>query len=868
MATLPTGTVTFLFTDIEGSTQLVRQLGSSYGEVLEVHQSLLRKAFAEGVEVGTEGDSFFVAFDSATKAVAAAAAAQLALANHEWPAEHPVRVRMGLHTGEPSRAGDGYVGLDVHRAARIAAAGHGGQVLISDSTRVLAGRDLPDGVTVRDLGNHRLKDLAVPEHLHQLIIPGLASDFPAPRSMDARPNNLPTSTTNFVGRAQEVADSRRLLSSARLVTLTGPGGTGKTRLALEVAGLELATFADGVFLVPLAPISDPDLVAPTIASVLGVKEEPGRGIGESIAGRLRDATMLLVLDNFEQVLPAASVVADILEGAGRLRILVTSRAPLRIGGEQEYPVPPLGLSGPTPGLADDQRLPEAVALFAERARAVDPSFRVTASNLADVAAICSRLDGLPLAIELAAARVRVLSPKAILARLDRRLDLLAGGARDRPARQQTLRGAIDWSYHLLTAAEQSLFCRASVFVGGWSLEAMDTVCAESAGAEADLLGTLTSLIEQSLVLRIPGEDLRYSMLQTIREYARERLDARGESEQIAARHAAYFVGLAERDPDLEGSLQDLLLDRLSLDLDNLRAAIGWAVDQSDADSGLRITSALSRFWIQRDHITEGRHALATVLAMPGAAALGELGASATNVASELATWQSDYASARALIEKSLAIYRTLDDRRATAGALSTLGWAAAVADPPTALAAFDEGVEIFRQLGDERGGAEGSSGGGMVALRLGDLAGARRRSEEAVNGFRRIGDRYYVHFPLANLGRIEQLEGDLGKARARYVESLTGAREAGATLGVIWALDRLADLALAEREPERAVRVAAAAARQREEIGGAPSNELIGVEDHRQTAQPMLDETTIELAWAEGRRMSLEQAIDYALKIG
>lgn len=869
MALLPAGTVTFLFTDIEGSTELLQRLGSGFGEVLETHQRLLRAAFSDGVEIGTEGDSFFVAFDSATKAVAAAVAAQVALAGHLWPAGHPVRVRMGLHTGQPSVAADNYVGLDVHRAARIAAAGHGEQVLVSESTHTLVRRDLPDGVTIRDLGQHRLKDLAVPERLFQLVIPDLPADFPALRSLDARPNNLPTPPTSFVGRARQLADARRLLSSARLVTFTGPGGSGKTRLALEVGALELGNFADGVFLVPLAPISDADLVPSAVAQVLSVKEEPGRKISEAIVRRVRDATLLLILDNFEQVLPAASFVGEMLQAAPRLRILVTSRAPLRIGGEQECPVPPLEFTAPTQSVEDGQALPEAVELFAERARAVDPSFRLTRSNLADVAAICSKLDGLPLAIELAAARVRVLSPNAILDHLDRRLDLLTGGTRDQPARQKTLRGAIDWSYDLLTAAERSLFCRTSVFVGGWSLEAMEAVCGEAAGTETDPFQTLTSLIEQSLVQRVPGEDSRYSMLETIRDYAREQLDERGESAEMTARHAAFFDDLAGRGAlELEGGLQEPWLDRLALDLDNLRAAIRWALDHGDAESGLRITAALLRFWVLRDRITEGRQVLGMVLAMPGAESPSRLRASAANAASNLATWQADFASARALIEESLAIYRGLDDPRGTAGALHTLGWAAALTDGGRALAAFDDSVGIFRQLGDDRGVADGLMGGGTVAVRLGDLHGARRRLEESARGYRRIDDRYSVPFTLADLGRVEQLEGDLGKARALYRESVTGAREAGATLAVLWALALLADLVIVEGQPERGLKIAAALARQGQEIGGGPSPALIGLNDHRETARLKLDEAAVERAWAEGRQMSLDQAIDYALKDG
>lgn len=466
----------------------MQRLGAGSREVLELHDRTLRAAFSDGVEIRTEGDSFFMAFESAPAAVAAAVAGQRSLALAEWPGGEQVRVRMGIHTGQPEVAGDNYMGLDVHRAARIAAAAHGGQVLISGSTHALAARDLPDGVSVRDLGHHRLKDLIAPERIYQLVIPDCLSEFPAIRSLDARPNNLPTAATSFVGRAEQVGEARRLLSSTRALTLTGPGGTGKTRLALEVGALELDSFADGVFFVPLAAISDPDLVAPTVAQVLGVREEAGRSIADALSGHLRDKRLLLILDNFEQVLEGATFVAAMLEGAPGVRVVMTSRAPLRIAGEQEFPVPPLGVGSP-PQRGADGPLPEALLLFAERARAVDPSFQLKGTNQADVAAICARLDGLPLAIELAAARIRILSPRAILDRLDRRLDLLAGGARDLPARQRTLRGAIDWSFGLLSPPQRSLFACASSFVGGWTFQALEAVCVDADAAE-DVFETL------------------------------------------------------------------------------------------------------------------------------------------------------------------------------------------------------------------------------------------------------------------------------------------------------------------------------------------------------------------------------------------
>ncbi|HYX10956.1 MAG TPA: adenylate/guanylate cyclase domain-containing protein, partial [Candidatus Acidoferrum sp.] len=459
---LPTGTVTFLFTDIEGSTRLVQELGDRYADLLSEHCSILRASIADanGIELGTEGDSFFAVFADAADAVSATTAAQRELDRHVWPADARVRVRMGLHTGAGARGGDNYIGIDVHRAARIAAAGHGGQVVVSETTKALTEGSLPDGVSLRPLGAHRLRDIANPERLFQLDIAGLLTDFPELRTLDARPNNLPAQLTSFVGRGSELEEIGKLLERNRLVTLTGPGGTGKTRLALEVAARRLSIYPDGVFMVELAPISDPALVVSAIAGALGIVEARDVALVDTVKGELRDKDLLLVLDNFEQVLAAAPIVTDILGAAARLRVLVTSRAVLHVHGEQEFPVQPLRVPDPRhlPPL-DSLSQYEGVALFLERAMAVRPEFAVTVASAPAIAEIVARLDGLPLAIELAAAKARLLGADAILGRLGSRLAFLAGGPRDLPARQQTLRHAIDWSYTLLTSAEQMLLRR-------------------------------------------------------------------------------------------------------------------------------------------------------------------------------------------------------------------------------------------------------------------------------------------------------------------------------------------------------------------------------------------------------------------------
>jgi len=533
LAALPTGTVSFLFTDIEGSTRLLQELGDRYAAVRDDHAAIVRHAIDEGggVEVSTEGDSFFAAFGSPVGAVRAAVAAQRGLADHDWSPGSPVRVRMGLHTGEGVAGGDNYVGLDVNRAARIAAAAHGGQVIVSDATRGLVEHALPEGVSLRDLGEHRLRDIALPEHLHDLVIEGLTADFPVPRTLDARPSNLPLQLTSFVGREEEIAEVRRLLGQTRLLTLTGAGGTGKSRLALQVAGELLAELRDGVFFVDLSSVTDPALVPSIVAKTLRVPEVAGRPLLEAVKDHLRDKQLLLVVDNFEQVADAGPVLEELLGAAPTLTVMVTSRVVLSLRGEQEYVVPPLDLPDP-------ERLPdvrtlgrfEAVRLFSERAQAVRPEFRVTEANAAAVAEITARLDGLPLAIELAATRTKVLTPEQILPRLQQRLSILTSGARTLPERQRTLRGAMAWSHDLLDAAERRWFARLSVFAGGWTLESAEAVC-DPRGVGLDALEGLTSLVDQSLVRRTDPADRRprFSMLETIREFGQEQLAAGGDS---------------------------------------------------------------------------------------------------------------------------------------------------------------------------------------------------------------------------------------------------------------------------------------------------------------------------------------------------
>ena len=547
---LPSGTVTFLFTDIEGSTRLLDELGAErYAEALAEHRRIVRDAFTRhgGVEVDTQGDAFFVAFPTAPAALEAAEEAQRALG------AGPVRVRMGVHTGTPHMAEEGYVGADVHRAARIAAVAHGGQVVVSSSAA-----ELVDLSALRDLGEHRLKDLTRPQQLHQLVGEGLPFDFPPLQTLERRTTNLPVQPTPLIGRERELNQTRELLAQTRLLTLTGPGGTGKTRLAVQLAAEVIDEYDDGVFFVDLANVVDPELVVPTVAQTLGIREGAGRALRDVVAEYLARRRLLLVLDNLEHVVGAGPDVTRLISTAPASKVLATSRAALRLSGEQEYPVPPL------PSAA-------AVELFAERARAVRPDFALDGDRSV-VTEICARLDDLPLAVELAAARVKLLPPAKLLERLEQRLPVLTGGARDVPARHRTLRAAIDWSFELLDDEEQALFARLSVFAGGLTLEAAETVC------DASIEG-LASLVEKSLLAQ--GEsregEPRFSMLETLVEYARERLDERGEAEAVADAHADYMQSLAQ--PAWRREQEDGNPDEtrsLYQELDNLRRRPGMA----------------------------------------------------------------------------------------------------------------------------------------------------------------------------------------------------------------------------------------------------------------------------------------------------
>ena len=879
---LPTGTVTFLFTDIEGSTRLTEAMGSAWPPILERHFVILREALAahHGLEFGTEGDALFAVFGSAPHAVGAAASAQRALESEAWPNGARVRVRMGLHTGEGQLSGGTYVGLDVHRVARITSAGHGGQVLASATTRMLVEGSLPSGVALRDLGEHRLKDLSRPERLAMLVVEGLPAEFPALRTVDAIPNNLPTQLTTFLGRERELSEAGKLLGEVRLLTLTGPGGTGKTRLSLQLAAEALDRFGDGVYFVPLGALTEADLVIPAIAQAMGVVDPAGKAMGrlvEQLAGK----HVLLVLDNFEQVIDAAPEVNELLGGAPGITILVSSRSPLRVYGEQEYPVPPLSLPDPE-HLPDADALSQygSVALFIERAMAVAPDFAVTAANAPAIAEICVRLDGLPLAIELAAARVRALSPQAILGRLGHRLTLLSGGARDLPERQQTLRGAIDWSHDLLNEADRRLFARFSVFVGGADIEAVEAVALadwpDEVGGQPDALDALSSLVDKSLLVQEEGfeGEPRYRMLETIREYAAERLAESGEAAAIRARHAEHCLEFATRLAEqVFGDHQREILDRFEREHDNLRAAVDYAIAEDRGELAQRLLSASWRYLQMRGHLAEARERAERVLALPSGQAHTATRLLALEAAGGIAYWQADMDASRRWYGEQRALAAELNDPRGEADAVYNLSFTYSVGreDPATGRALATEARARYQAIGDRH--AEARALWAVVNSYVFDEASdeavrastdeAAASAREAIPIFRELNDRFMLGWSLYTYGLLLNIRAERKEAREAFHESLTLFQETNDLTGYALVLDGYAALEWADGHRDHAMRIAGAAAKLQDltGVGLAQRNRDIA----QFFPQDLLSEAPLADAYAEGQQLTPEQAVAVAL---
>jgi predicted ATPase/class 3 adenylate cyclase len=915
VASPPTGTVTFLFTDIEGSTKLWEEDPEAMQASLARHDEILRDATEQhgGYVFKTVGDAFCAAFPTAPDALEAAISAQRVLHAGGQDDESQLRVRMALHTGAAEERGGDYFGPTLNRVARLLSAGHGGQVLLSLPTQELVRDQLPAKTSLRDLGEHRLKDLFRPERVFQLLSPRLPVEFPPLRTLDAYRNNLPLQPTPLIGREKEVAEVCERLSrpEVRLLTLTGAGGTGKTRLGLQAAAELTDEFEDGVFFVSLAAISDPQLVVGSVAGTLGVKEAGGQPLLKSIEDYLGEKRILLVVDNFEQVLEAAPMVTELLSDAPNLKVLTTSRTHLRLYGEHEYGVPPLALPDPQrPPSVETLTHYEAVRLFVERAQSARADFSVTSDDARAVAEICVRLDGLPLAIELAAARIKVLPPQKLLDRLSDRLKLLTGGARDLPERQRTLRSTIEWSHGLLDQGEKVLFARLSVFAGGRTLEAIEAVCDAEGDLPVDVLDGIASLVDKSLLREEEGVggEPRFVMLETIHEFARGKLQESGEAEVIKRLHAGFFFALAEQaEPELRGIRQEEWMERLEAEHDNLRAALRWSLGGGDAELGLRLAGALSYFWYARGHFSEARGWLEEALAKT-AETLTDARARAFRELGTLAVGQGDYELAEASCGEALALYRELKDKKGVSLSCVDLGWAATYqGDYERATALFEEGLVAARESKDAWTLSHALNALSVMASHRGNFERAEALREEGLAVARKLGDERRVTAIRHNMALAELAQGNFERAQALWEENLVLDKHSQDTLGVALSCVHLGIVATRRGELERATKLLQEGLVLMEELGikagiaqtlesmaglagalgetqraarlwGAADalREAVGVPWlplERKIHLPYLDairsrseEAVWVEAWEKGRAMTPEEAVSYALE--
>jgi predicted ATPase/class 3 adenylate cyclase len=901
-SSLPSGTVTFLFTDIDGSTKLWEQFPEAMKAALAKHDAILKEAIAtnHGQIVKTTGDGVHAVFITALDGVNAAAEMQrLLLQTYEGL---QLRVRMGLHTAEAELRNGDYYGQSVNRAARIMSIGHGGQVLLSETTAQVVREHLPEDTSLLELGEHYLKGLAQPEKISQLVLPDLQKDFPPLNSLSTATNNLPTQLTSFIGREKEIAEIRALLDSARLVTLTGSGGTGKTRLSIEVGRQELAHFDNGVWLIELAPLTDPEKIIPALAQAFGVQESPYSPLASLVTDFLRHKQLLLILDNCEHLINACARLAnDLLHQCPELKILASSREALGIGGEMAYS---------TPSLADS----ESIRLFAERARAANANLILTDANAPAIAQICARLDGIPLAIELAAARTKVLSVDQIASRLDDRFKLLTGGSRTALPRQQTLRALIDWSYELLSEEERFVLRRLSIFTGGWTFEAAEYICPNQ-----DVLDLLAQLVNKSLVIfdNDGRETERYHMLETIRQYAREKLFDAGEGVEARNMHSQYFLQMAETaEPDLYKAESGILVSLLENERDNYRAALEWTTEK-DIETALRIVYALQLYWIRNGHQVEGRNLAEAVIAraealppLEGEAALQRklLIARALSTLTATAMSQGDmrtvsevsakcevYAReignqglvARALFyncagklsigdiegvearsQEALQNARASDDAFALGLSLGVISEYLMITgkDPEMARAYASQSIKVLKENGQQWAYAIILLGIGMVAKYRGDYNFTRESFANILPLFREMGDIQRVTMIQSELGHMDRYEGKLDQAEQIYRGTILEFQKIGHRAAVANQLESLAFISHAHGNCECAVQLLGAAEALRENINIAMSQyERSEYDNQVSELRSSMDEKVFSNLWSEGRRMTMDQAVQLAL---
>lgn len=920
---LPVGTVTFLFTDIEGSTEILQAHPNDYEQILERYRQILEEEIGRcgGWVVDHAGDGLFAAFERAADAIRAAVAIRRSLARERWPGELRLRVRMGIHTGEPRLSAGGYVGIDVHRAARIASAAHGGQILCSASTSELLEPEGFEGIALRDLGRHRLKDLRRPQRLYQVDSSDHTEEFPPVRSLEGHKHNLPFQVNEIIGRERDTRTHRQSLEESRLLTLVGPGGIGKTRLALDVAAGVIDRYRDGVWYVELAPLTDPELLGQVIGAVVGVREHSDSQIEELLFDYLKDRELLLVLDNCEHLIDACAVLTErLLRYCGEVRILATSREAFGISGELVRRVPPLGV--PVSGELEEVGRSESVRLFVERARAAADSLDLTEENAPVLAEICRRLDGIPLAVELAASRTRLLSVEEIARGLDDRFRLLTGGSRTALPRQQTLKALIDWSYELLSEKERVMLRRLSVFCCTWPLSAAERICVDKAGVgdigPDDLLGLVAALVDKSLVAVEHGAvETRYRLLETIRHYAQEKLLSCGESQQLRDRHLHYFLGIAEQaDARLRGAEQKEWLSLLDAHEDELRSALGWAGGRGMVEELERLATSLWRYWRVRSKFGEGRRWLEEALTM---SADMDDGAEREQVvlrtrcligAGSLANYQGDYLRAAEVLSEGLRLSRAIGDLPSVADSLTILAHARLMTgEEDRAADMLRESLEIFSKLGRKRGIAYAKYCLGSLMVRRGEYSDARDNLVEGLSLMEELEDTWWIENTLLELGwangRLGDQAGALralrraqaiaesfsdrrGAARAlmhvagvelsgkqfdaagrSYRESLELFSTIGDRWGIVSCIEGVAAAAASTGKGKEAVRLIGAAARARESLKSTVRTLDFGEHENLlDVTKRSLGDDEFDRLFEEGYRLSFQAAVERALAFG
>ncbi|MEJ2302060.1 MAG: adenylate/guanylate cyclase domain-containing protein [Anaerolineales bacterium] len=869
------GILTFLFSDLVDSTVLWEKYPEAMQAALSRHDHILKDSIIQhgGRLIKSTGDGIHAAFVAPAAAVFAAIAAQKSMQSESWDNTPPLRIRIGLHTGKAQyRQGD-YYGSTVNRAARLMSIGHGGQILLSQATQELVKDDLPDRIVLQDMGLHTLRGLTRPEQVYQILVPGLLAEFPPLNSVEIRLNNLPAQTSLFIGRKHELAAITGLFrrEDVRLVTLTGIGGIGKTRLSLQVSAEVLNDYRNGVYFIELAPVTDTDLLGSAIAGTLQVKEAGSEPILKTLLEYLKDKEMLLVLDNFEQIIDAAPLIGKIISAAPKVDILVTSREVLSISGEHIYPVPPLDLPKRNGKVTLDTLAEyESSQLFLDRAKAANPAFEVNEENAAFIAEICMNLEGLPLAIELAAARTRMFTPKKLLERLSDRLNLLKGGGRDLPARQQTLRGMVDWSYNLLSDEEQRLFACLAIFSGGWTLEAAENICGSS--LNIDVLDGLESLVDKSLIQveRDFEDEPRFKMLETIHVYAYERLQSGGDLAAVQPAHADWFLEFAEEgEQGLFGKDSDVWTKRLQAEEENFRQVLeGCETGQLDPEVGVRMAGALRFFWEETGKFSEGRGWLRSMLSV-STESPPAVRAKALCGDGVLAYWQGDWNQVSTRLSEALDIGRQTGDQLIIGEALHFLAHAAqSNGENERGVQLLAESFETFRQLEHQWGLTRS-----LVCLAdawrlLGEYEQAAIHFEEVLAMMRNRPKNLLFAALLSNFGNVLNRKGEVERAAAYFREGVEVGQSIGNAMIMAYLLDGLAGNAVLTGRPERAARLLGASKALFNSVG-VSSMTPIDKSDHDyyvDSVRTLLDEGTYNALWQDGFSMSLEEAEAYALE--